>query len=308
MRIASYRVFTHLPDQDQSGNSVLLAVHEMNAHASKQSTDQTFSEIRQELLQLMSKSSEFKAAGIIALSSSTPTHSTQIDAQANFFNPTHNIQLCGHGLYAASVHLKSLYPMLERLNWDNGISANWGKDHLPKEQCQLSLPLKKIESSHDLAYDLSSVFTGLYPKQCLAYFMTQASDGYILIHISDDVDIARLIVDFEKLKQLSTRACCIFNYTESQTSDTSTKINMRYFAPQFGTNEDTATGSVLTALAPALKQSKPSSSYEITQHSALGGRFNVSFDKTHVHINAYYKNVTFEPHTEHIEQSPERTT
>ncbi len=61
---------------------------------------------------------------------------------------------------------------------------------------------------------------------------------------------------------------------------------MRYFAPQYGVEEDVATGSVMRFVADYIEKNYQCVQFEVTQYSSLGGYMKVNCGDENVFITA----------------------
>lgn len=89
---------------------------------------------------------------------------------------------------------------------------------------------------------------------------------YCLLRVSTPVQ--NLHPDLARLCDYSRRALILLYYPEDSASD---RAQFRYFAPQYGVDEDAATGSASVQVAQFLRQCYGQTHMRLEQHSAQGG-------------------------------------
>ena len=93
MPTAHYQVFMQPPNEagtvKAQGNRILLAIHNGSR------------DLRKHLIDALTDLDQTKTAGIIRIDQQglRPESVTELNARAEFFNPSHPIQLCGHGFH-----------------------------------------------------------------------------------------------------------------------------------------------------------------------------------------------------------------
>ena len=89
-------------------------------------------------------------------------------------------------------------------------------------------------------------------------------DGYLVLEFDQKTPLAMLQVDIGQICRNSARAVIA-----TQSGDTDFDFRLRYFAPQYGVNEDAVTGSAQRVLADYW--SRRGDSFRVLQSSAAGG-------------------------------------
>ena len=96
-------------------------------------------------------------------------------------------------------------------------------------------------------------------------------DGYRVLELRADCDIATLPSPGDQLAAHCQRSLIITRQVNPDTSLQGETIQYRYFAPQHGNAEDSATGSAMRVLAAYWQQRGAGSVLRALQRSAQGG-------------------------------------
>jgi predicted PhzF superfamily epimerase YddE/YHI9 len=106
------------------------------------------------------------------------------------------------------------------------------------------------------------------------------ADGYRILSWPDGTDLHRLRPDVSTIRDFDGRALII-------TADRGEgRVALRYFAPQYGNDEDAATGSACVVLADYWQRRRRGDRWRMLQQSAAGALFHVRAGGEHVHIGA----------------------
>ena len=152
----------------------------------------------------------------------------------------HPIQCCGHGLLAAA------YYWLQRLECDaldllmyNSVIKAW------REQSFTWLRFNTIET---FSCTMPTWVKELFPikQQPQQAALAGNQDGYIILQWPENFDLGRLEQVGARLTEHTQRALIC---TSLQAEHNSPVVQLRYFAPQYGVDEDIATGSAVRVLA-----------------------------------------------------------
>ena len=149
------------------------------------------------------------------------------------FNQSGEIQRCGHGALAAGAHLdrKGFLQSETALNFANG---------------QFSLRKHRdcywFSSDTDIQITAENCLfaTELVHHRILETATSMGESGYLIVRLSDDTDLRQVQPNLNLLKQSTKRALIL---TSAQLSQPDIDYQIRYFAPQYGVIEDSATGS-----------------------------------------------------------------
>ena len=102
----------------------------------------------------------------------------------------------------------------------------------------------------------------------MGYTASESTDGYLLLQLDDQIPIGDIGVDLDAISRNTRQAVLLWQ----RSSQESNVIRTRYFAPQYGNDEDAATGSVLRVLMPHLRRVCELESVTVIQCSSSGGR------------------------------------
>ncbi|WP_223669154.1 PhzF family phenazine biosynthesis protein [Kangiella shandongensis] len=183
----------------------------------------------------------------------------------HFFNSTHEIQLCGHGLLASAWVLaeKGFKVFQFRTIHTQVMAKVEGDGSVWLEFHELKAEPAKIPSWADDC--LSS--------QPLTAYKAGASDGYWIMEWPEDFQLSKLQVDGGALKRSTNRALIATQKSTNRDYD----YCFRYFAPQHGVTEDKATGSAHRVLISywyhKLGQSKVTARQLSKEGAELNGKF-----------------------------------
>lgn len=180
-----------------------------------------------------------------------------------WFNGEHEIQFCGHATLALAwwlnkTHSKSL-PFHSAFDTFDAVSQH-GK-------VWLTAPTLTPERQTSTAFDISA----LKVQPITRYF--EQSTKTLLIECGSKTEVAAWIPDFELLNSWSRDsigALILFSR-----ADDSYQGYLRYFAPWYGKNEDTATGSAMRLLFPLIEKPESNEAQMVKQLSPKGGVITV---------------------------------
>ena len=150
------------------------------------------------------------------------------------------IQCCGHGMLAAT------HSWLERLQCDE-LSVQMSNSHILgwHEDANTWLRFNRLSTQ---CIPVPAWVSDVVPQQQQP--ITAAScggeQGYLILQWPDEFTLKQLTQPQECLSSLSQRALICTSAHPSVGADA---IELRYFAPQYGVDEDPATGSAVRVLA-----------------------------------------------------------
>ncbi len=165
------------------------------------------------------------------------------------------IQCCGHGMLTAAHFIKNQLNLpVTELNLDN--KSNRDKHNLQLYfsmiGCETTITFEKeiiwLEFEEIECYEIEPPAWSHQlnlPVEPLKFAQTSKQNGYCIVQFKDDTELQTLTAPDETIKQFTKRAVI---YTSKSTRHTNT-FCFRYFAPQYGNPEDTATGSAIRVLA-----------------------------------------------------------
>lgn len=212
----------------------------------------------------------YKEKGIETTCFISPQGSSHYKVQC--FNKDNEIQYCGHGMIAAA---KIIFAISDSTNIviNNNTAAILRSAGASTDVIELTMP-RLTATLHAVPDWVSNVLT-LNAESVLPHYaaVSDNEDGYLLLEVTPALDIK----DFSALKLDLTQVC---NNTKRaivviQFDHENEQLYMRYFAPQYGVIEDTATGSVMRFVADYIAQRYNCVEYDVTQCSARGGYMQV---------------------------------
>lgn len=188
------------------------------------------------------------------------------------FNQRQQIQICGHGLLATAHILKKRFKCVTTL------SNNYMQTDIRYSNKQIwlgfeSKPIKKVNS-------LKLLENCFIEPPCYSA-VSGGEDGYWILEWPSNTNLKTLSPNFKKITQQTTRAIIATQISSHPDFD----INLRYFAPQYGTNEDTATGSACIILANYWYKRTSRFQFKAQQLSEEGAVINCKLEQNKTWIN-----------------------
>lgn len=172
-----------------------------------------------------------------------------------WFTPTKEVKLCGHATLAAA------FVLYEILGYSNEVIVFYSKSGVlladkEKNRYVLNFPMQ-IPHTCAVPHPILRAFQG----DIVACF--KAEDYIVVMEHEADVRLAK--PDFQALRTLDLRGVVITAASKKY------DFVSRFFAPNFGINEDPVTGSAFTQLAPLWATKLNQTSLHAKQVSARGG-------------------------------------
>jgi PhzF family phenazine biosynthesis protein len=186
-----------------------------------------------------------------------------------WFTPVTEVDLCGHAtLAAAAVIFEKLGYKLDRILFQSrsGMLTVSRKG----EMYVLNFPTDKLNKTNTT--DDLKLAMGLAPVD--AY---KGREDYLLVY-ENETQILEISPDFNSLKALTNRGVIV------TAPGTDCDFVSRYFAPSAGINEDPATGSTHTSLAPYWSKKLNKSKLVARQISLRGGEMICEIKEDRVEI------------------------
>jgi predicted PhzF superfamily epimerase YddE/YHI9 len=160
------------------------------------------------------------------------------------------IACCGHGLMATaaswiaySTEHSARLPLLLNMNESQIVAGGDGQ--------QLELTFNKMDTER---CDLPDWLEQFFPVPPRNSAVAAGDSGYLILEWIDNFDLRSLPVPTEQLALVTQRAIIATCAVSNSDRDQSAAIHFRYFAPQYGTPEDSATGSAMRVLAQYWQQ------------------------------------------------------
>lgn len=208
---------------------------------------------------------------------------TKLHCKIRWFNRTSEIKRCGHGTLAAANFLINHFGYCPKAF----ISMSHERFTIRVKKQRAQLLLKSIEpkKSEFAESELKSVFSSAIK---VAY-STDDKNGYTVVLFNEEFnkefekdDLKSLHVDFKALSKLHKNAVIALSIKNKDKKNAI--AHFRYFAPQFGVNEDSATGSAVSVIAPLLFRLYGLNKAKLIQQSNNGALLNYEFNNAQVVI------------------------
>ncbi|WP_123711447.1 PhzF family phenazine biosynthesis protein [Sinobacterium caligoides] len=188
--------------------------------------------------------------------------SEQVSLQC--FSGLYPIRCCGHGLLSAAHYWlhETQSTHLSLVTSESMVKAYTDTDLSHKVWLQFT-------RLHHHPITMPPWVAQLYPKQSPIKAVTYGDEqGYLLLQWPDGTDIGELTAPAEQLGLFTRRALIC----TARVSHHVSSIVYRYFAPQYGVNEDAATGSAMRLLVDFFQQPELQAVQLSQQRGLLFGR------------------------------------
>lgn len=208
---------------------------------------------------------------------------TKCHCNIRWFNQTSEIKRCGHGTLAAANFL------IDYLGYCPKVFTSMSNERfairVKKQRAQLLVKSIEPKKSELAAGELKSVFSSVIK----AAYSTGDKNGYTVVLFNEEFnkevekdDLKNLHVDFKALSKLHKNAVITLSIKNKDKKNAIARF--RYFAPQFGVNEDSATGSAVSVIAPLLFRLYGLNKAALIQQSNNGALLNYEFNNAQVVI------------------------
>ena len=191
---------------------------------------------------------------------------THFDVQC--FNDDKAIQCCGHGMIAAAKTVFENSRISSIVLNQSVLALNKGSE------IELTLP-RMFSKGCDVPDWVNKVMTFdggyLLPNHAA---ISDKLDGYILLEFNPNLSLdvfSGLLLDLNTVCEKTKRAIVIIQLDEKNGH-----LYTRYFAPQYGVKEDSATGSVMRFVADYIMQTYSIAEYQVNQCSKEGGFMKIN--------------------------------
>ncbi|MBB1429015.1 PhzF family phenazine biosynthesis protein [Pseudoalteromonas sp. SG43-4] len=212
---------------------------------------------------------------------------TKRHCNIRWFNQTSEIKRCGHGTLAAANFLIKYFGYCPEVFIS--MSNERFTIRVKKQRAQLLLKSIEPKKSELAKGELKSVFSSAIK---VAY-STGDKNGYTVVLFNEEFnkgfskdvekdDLKSLHVDFKALSKLHKNAVIALSIKNMDKKNAI--AHFRYFAPQFGVNEDSATGSAVSVIAPLLFRLHDLNKAKLIQQSNNGALLNYEFNNAKVVI------------------------
>ena len=185
--------------------------------------------------------------------------------ELRWFTPASEVALCGHATLAtAHVLVHHLGETSEQLNFLTRQSGTLTVTRLANDQFAMSFPSISVRESNDR--ELVSAALGATPKSLFAGSYSADEFDYVAVFGSSQ-QLGKLEISNTAFKALRSRGVIVTALSETDDCD----FVSRYFAPNFGIDEDPVTGSAHCLLAPYWAGVLDKSKLQARQISPRGG-------------------------------------
>ncbi len=193
--------------------------------------------------------------------------------EIRWFTPTVEVALCGHAtLAAAFVLFNELGHYGDFIEFESHLSGKLGVARTD-DKLTLDFPVDSIKKVNDTAAIANSI--GVSPIEGFAGktdFMALLSSEEVLVNLKPD---------FGRIAELNCRGLIV------TAPGNEVDYVSRFFAPQSGVNEDPATGSSQTTLAPYWAKRLNKNRLVAKQLSSRIGTFDCEVKNDRVHISGH---------------------
>ncbi|MEI8621665.1 PhzF family phenazine biosynthesis protein [Pseudoalteromonas sp. B129b] len=216
---------------------------------------------------------------------------TKRHCNIRWFNQTSEIKRCGHGTLAAANFLIKYFGYCPEVFIS--MSNERFTIRVKKQRAQLLLKSIEPKKSELAKGELQSVFS----LAIKVAYSTGENNGYTIVLFNEEFnkefskefskdakkdDLKSLHVDFKALSKLHKNAVIALSIKNIDKKNAI--AHFRYFAPQFGINEDSATGSAVSIIAPLLFRLHGLNKAKLIQQSNHGALLNYEFNNAKVVI------------------------
>ncbi|MEI8665486.1 PhzF family phenazine biosynthesis protein [Pseudoalteromonas sp. B28] len=216
---------------------------------------------------------------------------TKRHCNIRWFNQTSEIKRCGHGTLAAANFLIKYFGYCPEVFIS--MSNERFTIRVKKQRAQLLLKSIEPKKSELAKGELQSVFS----LAIKVAYSTGENNGYTVVLFNEEFnkefskefskdaekdDLKSLHVDFKALSKLHKNAVIALSIKNIDKKNAI--AHFRYFAPQFAINEDSATGSAVSIIAPLLFRLHGLNKAKLIQQSNHGALLNYEFSNAKVVI------------------------
>jgi len=173
------------------------------------------------------------------------------------------IQFCGHGALAAAWVAFQHAPDAESLNFFNA-NQSWQGRHAGDD---ITLIYRRPMVQAAAVPEWATAALGADP---LGAALVGDDTGYLIIELTDADSVQAMEPDLDALAAATERAVIV------TACESNTEFVFRYFAPQYGTPEDAATGSAAVQLAAYWGAKLPAEEFHVRQLSHQGAVMRVA--------------------------------
>lgn len=202
--------------------------------------------------------------------------------ELRWFTPTAEVALCGHATLAAAHVLVTQLDCTDKvLNFKTRESGTLTVECKQNGSFAMSFPsIPVIESNEVLKV---SAALGRKPERVMYGHYSPDQIDFVAVYETEDI-VSTLEPNFSKFKELSSRG--VIATAKGDSCD----FVSRYFAPNFGIDEDPVTGSAHCLLTPYWSKVLGKLEMEARQISPRGGEIHCTLDNDRVVLSGHAVN------------------
>lgn len=268
IKLTSTESVFYSPANNLKGSSALIVIYKIG--------------LTSKTMQYIASQSTYPATVFLNQNEITKRH-----CKIRWFNQTSEIKRCGHGTLAAANFL------IDHLGYCPEVFTSMSNERftirVKKQGAQLLLKSIEPKKSELAEGELKSVFS----VAIKAAYTTADKNGYTVVLFNKEFskefdksvkkdDLKSVHVDFKALCALHKNAVITLSIKNKDKKNAIARF--RYFAPQFGVNEDSATGSAVSVIAPLLFRLHGLNKAKLIQQSNNGALLNYEFNNAQVVI------------------------
>ena len=268
IKLTSTESVFYSPANNLKGSSALIVIYK-NGLTSK-------------TMQYIASQSTYPATVFLNQNEITKRH-----CKIRWFNQTSEIKRCGHGTLAAANFLIKYFGYCPEAF--TSMSNERFTIRVKKQRAQLLLKSIEPKKSELAEGELKSVFSSAIK----AAYSTGDKNGYTVVLFNDEFnkefskefekdDLKSIRIDFKALCALHKNAVIALSIKNKDKKNAI--AHFRYFAPQFGVNEDSATGSAVSVIAPLLFRLHGLNKAKLIQQSNNGALLSYELNNAKVVI------------------------
>lgn len=201
------------------------------------------------------------------------TTDTLITANIRWFSKYGEIKFCGHGAFAAADDIFRAHPSRTLLHLQH---SDGTLIFTQQQESMYQLMMDNVELVHHSLYSTLENVINLKP---IRVAHSKDVDGYIILEVKNKEEVTLFDFNITDYCQLTTKALIV-----SSIDKINSTIFFRYFAPQYGVTEDSATGSAAPVLATFWQQEIANQEYLCHQLSQKEGCYTIAVKNRQCYI------------------------
>lgn len=199
------------------------------------------------------------------------------------FNGDKAIQCCGHGMIAAAKTVFSICG-LSTIIINEHITASHNINEAGHDVVELKLPRLSARLQTVPKWVRDAITFGGEKRVPSQAAVSVQDDGYLLLEFEPALPLEvfrALQLDLKQVCENTKRAIVLLQFDQKNEH-----LYTRYFAPQYGVDEDIATGSVMRFVGDYIEQNYQCAHFDVSQCSSQGGFMKIDCKAKSVIITA----------------------